>query len=70
MDIDVIDTRETEPLQAVLETAQRSLARIIPALDERKHADIAVLVPGRSGIGLEQAPDLRREQKALARPLA
>ena len=44
----VVDPREAEPLQAVVDAAQRPVVRVVPALDERQHVDVAVLVARRA----------------------
>ncbi len=67
VDEHVVDPREPEPLQAVVDAAQRAVVRIVPALDERQHVDVAVLVARRVAIGCQQAADLRRQQVGVAR---
>src|SRR5579862_9314500 len=60
-----VDTRDAEPLQAVLDAAANAGRRIVPVLHEWKYVDIAVLVARRVDGGCKDASDLGRQYACL-----
>ena len=74
VDIEQVDTREAEALQAVLVAAQDAVVRIIVAHAERHRRPeaIALRIVGDARIGIHQPPDLGRDRdfRTLAQRIA
>jgi hypothetical protein len=66
VDVRDVDARQGEPLQAVLERAQRAVMAVVVDDVERRRAREG---PGRArgGVRLQQPPDLGREHEGVAR---
>ena len=70
VDVDNVEPRNAEALQALVDRAQRPGAGIVPALPVRQHIDIAVLLARRGAVRNEESSDLRREDVLVARDAA
>ncbi len=70
VDVDDVEPRNAEALQALVDRAQRPGAGIVPALPVRQHIDIAVLLARRGTVRNEQSSDLRREDVLVSRDAA
>src|SRR5436305_11703731 len=61
VDVDYVEPRYAEPLQAVVDRASRPIVRIVVALAERQHADVAVLVARRVPVRNQETAHFARE---------
>ena len=66
-----VDPVEAHPLEARLERAQHALAAVVaPPARRGRDGEALVVLAGAGGIGLEQPPDLGRDDERVARALA
>src|SRR2546425_10763843 len=70
VDVDDVEPRYAEPLQAVVDRASRPVVGVVVALAEREHADVAVLVARRVPVRNQETADLARERIVAARDVA